>query len=284
MNQELSLERRLCARNAGVFILVRLFLGSLVFFSLGSMFYVPVETMLTAAQSIKANAMVFVGILAVLFFMSLFSLIAAIPLNNALRAVNEQLSYRAAILRAVEVFIFIAGIVLLFAESTLFYQVFLVSIFTYALHLIIVGYLVFKSGYLNSFVGILVVIGGSMGYLLESLVHAFVPSLSPVSTVGVFVAIMAESVLALTLILKAMRMSPESAGTKERVIRILEKMGEATTAEIIEEASKESQECKDRVPANLILLEGEGAITKRLSKEKKGYVWSLTSQSSKLGE
>ncbi|MFX1369984.1 MAG: hypothetical protein ACFFAY_15430, partial [Promethearchaeota archaeon] len=157
MNQELSLERRLCARNAGVFILIRLFLGSLVFFSLGSMFYVPTETMLTAAQSIKSNALVFVGILAVLFFMSLFSLIAAIPLNNALRAVNEELSYRAAILRAIEVFIFITGMTLLFSENSLFYQVFLVSIFTYALHLIIVGYLVFKSGYLNSFVGILVV-------------------------------------------------------------------------------------------------------------------------------
>jgi hypothetical protein len=94
---------------------------------------------------------------------------------------------------------------------------------------------------------------------------------------GVLVAIIAEATLAFALIVKAMQMDLESPDTKERVVQILERLGEATTSEIIEEASKESNECKDRVPRNLILLEKEEVVTKRLSKEKRGYVWTLVS-------
>jgi hypothetical protein len=72
-------------------------------------------------------------------------------------------------------------------------------------------------------------------------------------------------------------MSPDSADTNERVIRILKDLGEASTKEIVAEASKESSECKDRVPTALINLEQEGLISKRFSKEKKGYVWKLVS-------
>ena len=95
------------------------------------------------------------------------------------------------------------------------------------------------------------------------------------STSVVVVAIFAEVVLALMLIVKAMQVDLESPDTKERVIRILQDLGEATTDEIITEASEESDECKDRVPSNLIVLESDGVVTKRFSKEKKGYVWTL---------
>ena len=56
---------------------------------------------------------------------------------------------------------------------------------------------------------------------------------------------------------------------------ILEEMGEATTAEIIDESSRVSAECKDRIPEALSALELDQKVTKRFSKEKKGYVWTL---------
>ncbi|UCE09679.1 MAG: DUF4386 domain-containing protein [Candidatus Thorarchaeota archaeon] len=275
MSQGLALDRRECARNSGIFILVRLLLGSFVFLSLGTIFYVPSETMIAAAQGIKANVFFFIGVMAVLFFMSLFSLIIGIPLNNVLTSVNKYVSKVASRLRMIEVLFFVASMVLLFADASLFFQVLLLAALIYGLHLIIIGYLVIISGYLSRFVGVLLIGGASIGYLSEIVTHSFIPGVILLSTYGVVVAIIGEVSLALVLIVEAMRLNLESPDTKERVVRILERLGEATTSEIIHEASKESDECKDRVPKNLIALENERVIAKRLSKEKKGYVWSL---------
>ena len=277
MNQVLSLDRKGCARNSGVFILVRLGLGSLVFLSLNTIFYVPGEAMIAAVQGVKANVFLFIGVLAILFFMSLFSIFIAFPLNNVFTPVNKDISTWALRLRFIEVLIFIASMVLLFAEVSIFYQVLLFGIIIYGLNLIIIGYLVFISGFLSRVLGILLIIGGSVGYVFQSLTHAFVPSLVWLSTSGVLVAITAEVALAITLIIAAMNVDLESVDTKDRVIRILENLGEATTTEIIAEAAKESDECKDRVPSNLILLENDEVVAKRFSKEKKGYVWTLIS-------
>jgi len=275
MSQGLSLERRGCARNSGIFILVRILLGSLVFLSLNAIYYVPGDAMLSAALNVKANVLLFIGVIVALFFMSLFSLIIPIPLNNVLTSVNKDLSKGAQRLRQIEVIIFMAGMVLLFAEIPFFYQALLLGVVFFGLHLIVVGYLVFISGYLGRVLGISLIIGGSIGYLLESVTHILAPDGIWLSTYGVLFAIVAEVALAFTLIIRAMQMDLESPDTKARVIQILERLGEATTKEIIEEASKESKECKDRVPGNLILLEREEVVTKRLSKEKKGYVWTL---------
>lgn len=231
--------------------------------------------MLTAIQGVKANVFLLIGVFAALFFLSLFSLIIPFPLNNVLTSVNENLSRIAQGLRWIELLIFIAGMVLLFAEIPFFYQVLLFGIAIFGLHLIAVGYLVFISGYLGRVLGISLIIGGSIGYIFQSLTHTIMSGAIWLSTYGVIFAVIAEVALAFTLIIKALRMDLESPDTKQRVIRILERLGEATTSEIIEEASKESDECKDRVPRNLILLEQEERITKRLSREKKGYVWTL---------
>lgn len=277
MNQELTLDRKGCARNSGIFILVRLGLGSLVFLSLNTIFYVPGEAMIAAVQSVKANVFLFIGVLAILFFMSLFSIFIAFPLNNVFTPVNKDISTWAQRLRFIEVLIFIASMVLLFAEVSFFYQVMLFGIMIFGLHLILIGYLVFISGFLGRVLSIFLIGGASVGYLFQSLTHTFVPSLVWLSTTGVLVAIVAEVALAITLIIKAMQVNLESPDTKERVIRILENLGEATTTEIIAEAAKESDECKDRVPSNLITLENDEVVTKRFSKEKKGYVWTLVS-------
>ena len=275
MNQGLSLERVGCARNAGVFILLRILIGSFVFFFLNTIFYVPSEAMLAAVQSAKPDVLFFIAIVGALVPMSFFDLVIGFPLNNVLTTVNKNLSYRAAQLRMIEALIFIAGMILLIAEIPLFYQVLLIGLVFYAFHLILIGYLVFISGYFSRVVGISLIVGGSIGYLFGSLTGFFVPSLVWLSAIGIVFAIFTEIVLAIVLVITARRTTFGDSDSKTRVIKILKNLGEATTKEIIAEASKASLECRDRVPRTLKALENDNEVSKRFSKEKKGFVWTL---------
>lgn len=49
----------------------------------------------------------------------------------------------------------------------------------------------------------------------------------------------------------------------------------ATTGELITYVSKQAKECTDKIPQVLIALNKENKISKVVSKEKKGFVWSL---------
>lgn len=277
MNQGLSLSRPSCARNAGVFTLVRVSIGSLIFFALNTIYYVPGNAMLTAAQSVKANVLLFIAIICALFFMSLFSLFVAFPMNNAFRRVNKDLSIVAQRLRLIEVLIFVISMVLLFAEISFFNEVLHFGLIFYAFNLICLGYLVFKSGYISRLLGIFLIIGGSIGYLFESLAHFFLPSFVWFSPYGVLVAIIAEISFAIILVVKALQKLAEPSDPRDTITNILEDLGEATTTELIDESSKVSIECKDRIPNTLTALENDNVVTKRFSKEKKGYVWTLVS-------
>ena len=275
MSQGLTIERVGCARNSGVFILLRILIGFFVFLSLGTIFYVPVEGMLTAVQSVKANVLFFILIVVALIPMSFLSIVISFPLNNVLTPVNKDLSLHAARLRALDALIFFTGMILLIAEIPLFFQVFLIGLVVYGFHLMMVGYLVFKSVFLTRVLGKFLIIGGSSGYLFASLTGFFAPSLVWLSTIGVEIAINVEIALAIILLYKARTTTFGDSDSKSRVINILKDLGEATTKEIIAEASKESLECKDRVPRTLKVLETDNEVTKRFSKEKKGYVWTL---------
>ncbi|MFW9909232.1 MAG: DUF4386 domain-containing protein [Candidatus Thorarchaeota archaeon] len=275
MSEGLSLERIQCARNGGVLTLLRIILGTFAFLALGTMFYFPTESMVVAIQSVKANLLFFILMLCALVPLSFISLVVAFPLNNVLTNVDKNVSLLALRLRIIEALLFIAGIVLMFAEISLFYQVLLVGIAFYAVHLILIGYLVFKSGYLNGYVGIILGAGASFGYLLESITGFLAPTFVWISTVGVAVAIMAEVALGFILIIAARNTTFDDPDSRTRIIRILRSLGEATTTEIIAEATKESGECRDRAPRTLSALESENQVKKKFSKEKKGYVWSL---------
>lgn len=275
LNQELFLSPRECAKNAGTFLLVRLVLGSLVYLSLNSIFPIPGDVMLGAVTIVKANVFLFIGVLVVLFFMALFSLVVAFPLNNVLTSVNKDLSKGAQYLRILEWFVFIAGMILLFVENSYFASVLFFGLIFYAAYLMIIGYLVFISGYLSRVLGVLLIVGGVMGYLTLGLTNYYLTSLIWLSNIGVVIAILAELALSIIFIVKAMR--TEITDPKETITMILKDLGEATTTEIIDESSRVSAECKDRIPEALVALENDQKVTKRFSKEKKGYVWALVS-------
>jgi len=227
--------------------------------------------MLGPVTIVKANVLLFGGMIGALFFMALFSLIVAFPMNNVLTSINKDLSKGAQILRIIEWFIFIVGMVMLFSEIPFSILVLNAGLIFYAAYLMIIGYLVFTSGYLNRVLGISLIAGGSIGYLLGVLTgNSFL-----ISTIGAYVALIAEFSLGIYFVVKAMQI--EITDPKETITMILEDLGEATTAEIINESSRVSAECKDRIPEALRALEEEKKVTKRLSKEKKGYVWTLVS-------
>ena len=63
--------------------------------------------------------------------------------------------------------------------------------------------------------------------------------------------------------------------SKSKVLNLLKDLGEASTAEIIEQASKLSGRCKDLVPVILVVLEKEKKVSRRISKEKKAIIWTF---------
>jgi hypothetical protein len=231
--------------------------------------------MLGAVMTVKANVFLFIGIIGALFFMTLFSIIVAFPLNNVLTSIDEDLSRRAQQARFLEVFFFIVGVVLLFTENPNSIQVLFVGLAFYIINLILIGWLVFVSGYLSRVLGASLILGGISSFLTVSVTHFQLPSLVWLSTIGALCLIIPEFALALTFLVKAMR--TEITDPKETITMILKEMGEATTTEIIDESSRVSAECKDRIPEALAALENDQKVTKRFSKEKKGFVWTLVS-------
>ncbi|MHA1975051.1 MAG: hypothetical protein ACTSW1_18820 [Candidatus Hodarchaeales archaeon] len=68
----------------------------------------------------------------------------------------------------------------------------------------------------------------------------------------------------------------DEANVQTLVIMLLEDMKEATTKELVEEATTLGiAECPDRLPSALAELASQGKIKKYISKEKKAIVWSL---------
>ena len=90
----------------------------------------------------------------------------------------------------------------LFIEPLLFNYIHLIGIVFYALHILFLGYLVFKSGYIPRILGVLLIIGGSLGYLIESLTYFFFPNYIWIASPGLTVGAIAEISLGFWLLLK----------------------------------------------------------------------------------
>jgi len=269
-----TLTRPICARNAGVGILLRATIVSLLLLSLNMIFELPGDGTITAAIAIKSNLLLFILVGLAFFVIGFLTLLVAFPVNNVFSHVNRELSLRYAQLRLLEGFIFVAGLVILFLEFPIFSSVLMVSQVLYAVCLIVLGYLVYQSKFVHRILGILLIVGGSVGYAF-ALVTRFIPSLALVSSIGVGIAFIAEVFLGINLLALAIQRLSQDPDPKVTITNILTNTGALTTKEILEEAAMVSVTCQDRIPNTLVLMEQENLITKRLSKEKKGYVWEL---------
>ncbi|MFX1254618.1 MAG: hypothetical protein ACFFCZ_23605 [Promethearchaeota archaeon] len=64
---------------------------------------------------------------------------------------------------------------------------------------------------------------------------------------------------------------------RDTVIWVLKQLKEATTTEIADKAERIPRDCIELVSSALISLLRDGRVNRTISKEKKAYVWSLTS-------
>lgn len=77
-------------------------------------------------------------------------------------------------------------------------------------------------------------------------------------------------------------MSQRDEDAKTAILVVLEELGEASTFEVMEEASKIASQCKDQAVSILMTLEKEKKVTKSISKEKKAIVWKLIQKNNNL--
>jgi len=248
-------------------------LGLLVYVALGSVFPIPRSIMLTSIVEIKANVFLFIGLVAGVVFISLIGLIVGLPLNNVMKSVNSTYSKYMRGFRIFENFVLTAGMILLIFENPFFHVTLGLGLVFYGLSLFLLGYLVFISGYLNKLLATGLMLGGVNGYIPLVIIQLLFPTLELIPTAFAYIAIISEVILAITFIIETRKILETDPVVT--ITMILKNMGEATTVEITEAASKVSAECPDRVPATLGSLEMQNVVAKRFSKEKKGYVWSL---------
>jgi len=183
--------------------------GSYVFFVLNTGLEPPGDAAVTAANNIKANVWLFSTIIAGILIMITCNVVLALTLYLLFKPINKDLSLLSAILRFIYTIVFAISMIFLFIEPLLFSSTFLTGQIFFALYLLILGYIVFKSGYIPKILGILLIIGGSLGYLTESLTSFFSPNYIWISSLGIMIAVIAEISLGLWLLLKSAKI-PET--------------------------------------------------------------------------
>ena len=213
-NRIADISQRKAARVAGFGVLILVLAGSYLFFVLNSTLEggIPGDAAVKAAKNIKANELLLGIVIAIILIMITCNVVVTLALYVLLKPVNKDLALLAVVIRLIYATIFAINMILLFIEPSSFSYVFLIGQIFYALHMLVLGYLVFKSGYIPRILGILLIIGGSVGYLIEVLTYFIFPNYLWIASLGIVVAVIAEIALAIWLLIKADKipeMNPE---------------------------------------------------------------------------
>jgi preprotein translocase subunit Sss1 len=199
-------ERAASARVAGLGLLIMAILAFFANFFVFEKLIIPGDTVTTVNNIIANESLFRWGIIGFLIAIILDVLVAW-ALYIFLKPVNKNLALLAAWFRLVYAAIF--GVALynllnvlqllsgadylkVFATDQLHAQVmlsidafritWLVGLVLFGCHLLVLGYLVFKSGYMPRIIGILLIIAG-FGYLIDSFAHFLLPNYSDYKTI-----------------------------------------------------------------------------------------------------
>ena len=214
------------ARIVGALYLLIFFIGPFAFFMGRTSVVVPGDPAATVDKLMASETMFRLGMVAETIIVLVEIVVSAI-LYALFRIVNKPLSLAAAfarfgqaILQAVNLFtavpalLLLAGasyptvfepdqlqaLVLLFLDTNAFVIILWGLIFGF--HLLLLGYLVYKSGFLPRILGILLMIGG-VGYLAQSYGHLLVPQYDEIlSTVVIVLSIPGELAFTVWLLWK----------------------------------------------------------------------------------
>ena len=274
MSHEIPITHRICVKIAGIAVIMRLLVGSVLFLLLNSIFMVPRENFSSSMIAVMSNHLLFIVVICLILVMSFLILPLAFAMNNSLKNVQKNLSKTASSIKLIEGFLFIFSIILLFTENGFYKIIFSIDLIFYGIHLLVIGILIIKSGFLNKIIGISLSISGLIGYLTMGFFYLSFDQIGFFLVIFVALAIIIEMAFGFNLILINIQLNRIVPDPKETVIAVLNELGEASTFEIIEILSRRSKECKDRIPKTLITLEKENKIVKKISKERKAIVWS----------
>lgn len=221
------------ARTAGIGYLVIIIAGILSEFFIRSNMIVPGDAAATAGNIMQSESLFRMSIAGDLI-MLIFDVIVAMALYVLLERVNKGLALLATFFRLVHTAVYGAGLLNLFLvllslgnggsalssgveQSSILAQTFLgahgiayaVGLVFFGVHCLLLGYLIFKSGFLPRLLGILLLIAG-LGYLTDSFAQVLLSNYADYGetlAVVVFVpALIGELSLALWLLLKGVSM------------------------------------------------------------------------------
>lgn len=274
MSHEIPITHRICVKRAGIAVIMRLLIGSVLFLLLNSIFMVPRENFPSSMIALTSNHLLFIVVICLILVMSFLILPLSFAMNNSLKIVQKNLSKTASSIKLIEGLLFIFSMILLFTENGLYKIIFSIDLIFYGIHLLVIGILIIKSGFLNKIIGISLSISGLFGYLTMGFLYLSFDQIGFLLVIFVAFAIIIEMAFGFNLILIYIQLNRIVTDPKETVIAVLNELGEASTSEIVEIVSRRSKQCKDRIPKTLIILEKENKIVKKISKERKAIVWS----------
>lgn len=227
---DLSLNKT--ARVAGFGLLIMAFLGIFANFFVFTDLIIPGDAAATANNIIASEGLFRVGIISFIIVL-LCDVVVAWALYVVLKPVNKSLSLLAAWFRLVYSAIHgiallnliialqllsghdylnvfetdqLHGLALLFLSGHKYG--FLIGLVFFGFHLLVLGYLVFKSGYFPRILGILLV-AASLGYLIDSFANFLLPNYTNYETIFLLIAavpsVIGEVSLCLWLLVKGVK-------------------------------------------------------------------------------
>ena len=202
-----NISNKKAARVAGFGLLIIAIAGGFIFFVLDSIAIVPGDAAAKAFNNIKANEWLFSLFIISVLIMVTCNVVVVLALYVLFKSVNKELALLTVVFRLINTIIFGINMVNLFIEPLLFNYIHLIGIVFYALHILVLGYLVFKSGYIPRFLGVLLIIGGALGYVPEVLTFFFFPNYAWIASPGLTVGAIGEILLSLWLLLRSAKIS-----------------------------------------------------------------------------
>ena len=228
MIKDIKTSPRKYARIVGILYVVIFILGPFAFFMGRTSIVVPGDPSATADKLMASGQMFRLGMVAETIIVLVEIVVSAIlyfllrPVNRPLSLASSLARFAQAVLQAVNLFTAVPALLLLGGAGYLAVlssdqmnslllmstdvNAFMIIIWglIFGFHLMLLGYLVYKSGFWPKLLGILLLVA-SLGYLSQSYVHLIAPEYDSIfSTIVVILSIPGELAFTLWLLIKGL--------------------------------------------------------------------------------
>lgn len=200
----IDISKRKAAIVVGFGLLIMFFLAIFAEFVVLSNLIVPGDTARTV-KNIKANLSLFYIAIACYLIILALDVVVALAIYIILKPVNKNLALLSSVLRLLYTAVaLISYLSLAFLYVDMFFYGVLIAYLFFIPHIFVLGYVVFKSDYIPSILGVLLIIT-SLCYVILLYGEFFIPKewYDPLSLIVIFFAIIGELSLGFWLLLKS---------------------------------------------------------------------------------